>query len=161
MTFTRLNLESVILAGRDSERMREETAEHLAILKSDIERIGLLVDDFMNFARPLESEPGRFHINDVVSAAVRRYAGAKGDIRSGVETFIDALRRELLIVALEEEPAESPAVPEQGPAAAGKRPDFNPPQLRKYMDMQDLLLLDPIHEVDEQGWPIAKDETAA
>jgi hypothetical protein len=25
--------------------------------------------------------------------------------------------------------------------------------LQKYTDMADLLLLDPIHEVDEQGWP--------
>lgn len=26
-------------------------------------------------------------------------------------------------------------------------------QLSKYADMQDLLALDPIHDVDEQGWP--------
>jgi hypothetical protein len=25
--------------------------------------------------------------------------------------------------------------------------------LQKFTDMQDLLLLDPIHEVDESGWP--------
>lgn len=28
-----------------------------------------------------------------------------------------------------------------------------PPNLEKYDDMQSLLLLDPIHEVDETGWP--------
>ena len=27
------------------------------------------------------------------------------------------------------------------------------PRLRKYTDMQDLLLLDPIHEIDQSGWP--------
>ncbi len=27
------------------------------------------------------------------------------------------------------------------------------PQLSTYTDMQELLLLDPIHEVDESGWP--------
>lgn len=27
------------------------------------------------------------------------------------------------------------------------------PVLEKYTDMEDLLLLDPIHEVDEMGWP--------
>lgn len=26
-------------------------------------------------------------------------------------------------------------------------------KLNKYADMQDLLMLDPIHEVDEKGWP--------
>lgn len=28
--------------------------------------------------------------------------------------------------------------------------------LEQYTDMQDLLLLDPIHEVDQYGWPVAK-----
>jgi len=25
--------------------------------------------------------------------------------------------------------------------------------VEKYTDMQDLVLLDPVHEVDERGWP--------
>ena len=28
----------------------------------------------------------------------------------------------------------------------------------RYADMQDLLMLDPIHEVDEEGWPVKKDD---
>lgn len=32
--------------------------------------------------------------------------------------------------------------------------DFStPPALQRFTDMQDLLLLDPIHDVDERGWP--------
>ena len=35
--------------------------------------------------------------------------------------------------------------------------EFKPPILNKYSDMQELLLLDPIHDVDEgEGWPEAK-----
>jgi hypothetical protein len=30
---------------------------------------------------------------------------------------------------------------------------FEAPVLQKYTDMQDLLLLDPIHDTDETGWP--------
>ncbi len=30
---------------------------------------------------------------------------------------------------------------------------YEPPKLVSYMDIQDLLLLDPIHEVVETGWP--------
>jgi hypothetical protein len=34
---------------------------------------------------------------------------------------------------------------------------FTQPVLEVYTDMQDLLLLDPIHEVDEEaGWPSPK-----
>jgi hypothetical protein len=30
-------------------------------------------------------------------------------------------------------------------------------RFNRYADMQDLLMLDPIHEVDEEGWPVKKD----
>ena len=33
---------------------------------------------------------------------------------------------------------------------------FEEPALTKYSDMQDLLLLDPIHEVTDSGWPVKK-----
>lgn len=31
--------------------------------------------------------------------------------------------------------------------------NFTPPVLEKFEEMSQLLMLDPIHEVDEQGWP--------
>ena len=43
------------------------------------------------------------------------------------------------------------------PTAGTDRPDFVPPRLTRYTDMQELLLLDPVHEVDAAaGWPLAK-----
>jgi hypothetical protein len=33
---------------------------------------------------------------------------------------------------------------------------FTPPALTKFTDMQDLLLLDPIHDVGSGGWPAKK-----
>lgn len=30
---------------------------------------------------------------------------------------------------------------------------YEPPELEKFTDMMSLLLLDPIHDVDEKGWP--------
>lgn len=30
---------------------------------------------------------------------------------------------------------------------------FEPPIFEKFTDMNDLLLLDPVHDVDEKGWP--------
>jgi len=41
-------------------------------------------------------------------------------------------------------PSHNPS-PEQG--------EFSPPIMEKFTDMSELLLLDPIHEVDETGWP--------
>jgi hypothetical protein len=35
--------------------------------------------------------------------------------------------------------------------------NYAAPLFNRYADMQDLLMLDPIHEVDEEGWPVKKD----
>ena len=51
-------------------------------------------------------------------------------------------------------------------AGAAYKPDgirrlpnaFEPPLLNKYSDMQELLILDPIHDVSEAGWPNPKSE---
>ena len=34
------------------------------------------------------------------------------------------------------------------------------PMIESYDDMADLLLLDPVHEVGEQGWPVKPDQAA-
>jgi hypothetical protein len=41
------------------------------------------------------------------------------------------------------------------PVAAATTP-YLAPVLNAYSDMKDLLLLDPIHDVAEEGWPIPK-----
>jgi hypothetical protein len=38
---------------------------------------------------------------------------------------------------------------------------YAPPVLETFTDMHDLLLLDPIHEVDEAGWPMAPRQAQA
>ena len=39
-----------------------------------------------------------------------------------------------------------------------KPTEFVASNLSRYADMQDLLMLDPIHEVDEDGWPVKEDD---
>ena len=36
------------------------------------------------------------------------------------------------------------------------RPAFVAPALTRYTDVKDLLVLDPVHDVDEMGWPTPK-----
>jgi hypothetical protein len=99
-------------------------------------------------------------IDQIVRAVAQHYAGAEQEIRSGIGQFVDTLQRESLILPLDEASDESRTVLENGMAEGIPSPVFLSPRLRKYTDMQDLLLLDPIHEVDNQGWPIAKNESA-
>jgi hypothetical protein len=36
---------------------------------------------------------------------------------------------------------------------------YAPPTLEHHSDMQDLIMLDPIHDVDTMGWPTRKEDT--
>jgi len=40
-----------------------------------------------------------------------------------------------------------------GPLAFPGDNAFAPPSLNKYTDMQELLMIDPVHDVDDRGWP--------
>lgn len=75
-------------------------------------------------------------------------------LASGVDAFIGELVRHELVM---ESPAATNghpiATPDETPTG---RAEFAPPVLHVYTDMRDLLLLDPIHEVDEGGWPLQK-----
>jgi len=85
-----------------------------------------------------------------------RYNGEREEVDRTIRQFIDELLQEALISPLEgggdrhEPPTE----------IADGHPPFKAPTLQKYSDMQDLLLLDPIHEVDDTGWPNIKAENA-
>ena len=62
--------------------------------------------------------------------------------------FVDQLIEQDLLV-----PANLPLIEvEESFFNAAK--SFAAPTLEIFADMQDILLLDPVHDVDEQGWPI-------
>jgi hypothetical protein len=92
-------------------------------------------------------------VESIVPYIARRYPGPEGEVERGIRHFIDELRRESILAPAEESRPEpsSASLPEKVGAAA-----FETPVLHKYTDMKDLLLLDPIHEVDAEGWPIQK-----
>ena len=81
---------------------------------------------------------------------VSRYTGDPAEIARSVRSLVTQLEEEELIVA---DPDVADGTPPPAPADLADRAPFRPPRLQKYVDMEELLLLDPIHEVDEQGWP--------
>jgi hypothetical protein len=96
------------------------------------------------------------------SAALLAAALAADPVRVGndaVALVADLVARALLV------PAPAPAVPTSPPAwLANLAPVYQPPVFDTYTDMRDLLLIDPIHEVDVTGWPhqpAARPETPA
>jgi hypothetical protein len=91
-------------------------------------------------------------VSEIVSALQSRYDCSGADPEPSVRALITAWRADDLIV-----PAAPDAPPAGDPpsAAAGSeaRPLFSPPSFQRFTDMQGFLLVDPIHEVDERGWP--------
>ena len=76
-------------------------------------------------------------------------------IRSGIAAFVEALLAEQLIRPAQENSHASPEIPDE---AQTPKPVFVTPELKKFTDMEELLLVDPIHEVNPQaGWPLQKD----
>lgn len=80
-----------------------------------------------------------------------------GDEEAGrsVGDLIGQLAEAGLIVENGSAPSNgTPAISDR-PAAAGNgaRAGYVEPKLSVYTDMQELLLLDPIHETDDAGWP--------
>lgn len=96
-------------------------------------------------------------LGQIAAALTSRYEGDRDEVEQVLERLIIRLGDESLIVAAET-PSESGAPPAAVTASTERTP-FAAPKLEKYDDMQALLLLDPIHEVDETGWPVAKPDS--
>ena len=86
--------------------------------------------------------------------ALRYGASARPAAEAAVERLASEFLAEQLIVPAR---GDSAAPPVAAPSGAA----FADPVLQKYTDMEDLLLLDPIHEVSEEGWPTMRPGTAA
>jgi len=97
-------------------------------------------------------------LRDIGRRLSLRYAAGAEDIAATLTAFVERLIEEKLVreVALGPTPATDNGHALNG--AAGGEP-FVAPELHVYTDMQDLLLLDPIHDVDEAGWPRPRDDT--
>jgi len=98
-------------------------------------------------------------VPDIVAHLRRHHTDIPNDVDELVKRWLDVLESESLVVG---EPVEQ-ATATQGPAGValeeGKtKTPFMEPKIEKYTDMEDLLLLDPIHDVQETGWPRASEK---
>lgn len=92
---------------------------------------------------------------------LQRYEASTEEITKAVNQFITVLEQEKLISIKEEEKPNYEAPRLEILPNPLEKPKFQWPEVEKFTDMEDLLLLDPIHEADEEkGWPQAKDAIA-
>lgn len=93
--------------------------------------------------------------DEIVEMLAGRHEGSRGEIESALAQLLAELRGEELVVAVNGERKGSVAAAMPAPPAKDNREPFVAPKLEKFTDMQDLILLDPVHQVDARGWPHA------
>ena len=70
-------------------------------------------------------------------------SGAEAQVRS----YLAELERERLVIRANDNDKSGPAID------FSIREPIAEPVLEKFTDMREMLLIDPIHELDESGWP--------
>ena len=88
-------------------------------------------------------------LDAMVQTLICRFDVDEARARADAESFIAALLSSGLASAAEGTPGSDCALPAREPRAP-----YTPPQLEGFEDLEDLLMIDPIHEVDEAGWPL-------
>jgi hypothetical protein len=82
-----------------------------------------------------------------------RFDAPESELEVAFGAFLTELKAEQLVsVTKHAEPSPTTADTTSN-GDPGAKVHFEPPLLEKFTDMQDLVLLDPVHEVGESGWP--------
>lgn len=88
--------------------------------------------------------------NPIVLELASAFPENAASIKSELTTIIkELLEEEIIMQNNTDAPASNPLciLPTE----------YSAPKFNRYADMQDLLLLDPIHDVDEAGWTVQKE----
>ena len=85
-------------------------------------------------------------LDDLVELALTGTDGGPG-IETKIEEFVMSLVAEGIVEPVDDVDPLEPAASETEPLA------YVPPEIRRFDELQELLLLDPIHDVSAQGWP--------
>lgn len=89
--------------------------------------------------------------SQILSLILEKYEGKEAEIDAHIHQFIDRLFSLNLI-----KPGTSTTQVKTQANPLATKSVFLPPEIDIFSDMQDILLLDPVHDVDESGWPILK-----
>ena len=91
--------------------------------------------------------------DELVERLREGYAGERGEIADAVARFLALLSAEGLIVAVDLPSPPRPAAARADAEREAARAPFVAPTLEKFTDMEQFLLVDPIHEVEIDRWP--------
>jgi hypothetical protein len=99
----------------------------------------------------IQSSPGA-EPSAVAAAVAGRFDQTGDTVEPEIAAFLERLREEELVTIVDDGAVGAVAASNGASSGNGVKP-FEPPLLEKYADLQDLILLDPVHDVSDAGWP--------
>jgi hypothetical protein len=103
--------------------------------------VGAVIWELVNRGLPLDR---------VIEIMQRSYAHDGEDVAEIVRAYVVRMSEEKLLRPRREAP---PANASEGELPIEPGAAFSRPVLAKYDDMEEMLLLDPVHDVTDAGWP--------
>lgn len=142
MTVETMNPDSVFVI--DTERFAHETVDgEVIIIDMDEGNYFSMRDSAAAIWKLLEEKLPHFGIVEALSTACGLSAE---EVTPSIDAFLKQLTSEKIL-------SESRETGHTGVHPVLDSLVFSPPRYEKHTEMQDLLTLDPIHEVDDTGWP--------
>lgn len=115
---------------------------------------GLYYDLNHSASHVLRLLDGGADVDETADWLIARYMiepDASESVRGATKRLVDELVADGLVAAVESPPSDA-GTPGQAAPEPAARP-WAEPALGRHEDMQELLLLDPVHDVDGGGWP--------
>jgi hypothetical protein len=100
-------------------------------------------------------EAGRSY-DQMLQSLIARYPIASRTLTDSLDRFLADLVANKLVEEMTVEESSDDNRVSNGHDTSFAANVFEPPVLTMHTDMQDLLMLDPIHDVDSTGWPTRK-----
>lgn len=89
---------------------------------------------------------------EVCVAIAEAYSAAPETVRADVDPFLASLLAEEMLVPASDD-ASPPPTPLATPPGVTTTGEYAALRLERFTDLADLILLDPVHDVTEAGWP--------
>lgn len=93
-------------------------------------------------------------LNTIISELSTCYTQSTKDIAEAVQGFLAELIQEEILKPCQQAPISEKSGQWHMQKKGGMQ--FSSPVMERYVDLEELLLLDPVHDVDEMGWPKPK-----
>ncbi len=87
-------------------------------------------------------------LEQIIDVLSQTYQNHSINIANEIKQFVEALQKESLLKVTQNANSQTELAAPTG--------DYVSPTIDAFNDMQEILLLDPVHDVDESGWPVVK-----